>query len=142
MTLLFTIAAVLLDLLLQMFAVLATGAVVAGLVRGGTSDDLAGFLVCIAVALGGHWILVRRIRAGHRTLHVARAGSAEVSTRSPGHFVSDVACMLALSALLAAMQEPPWDTPERAGAVSMLLSCLALFGLRVTLARVDRTDAD
>lgn len=140
MSVLFTIVAVLLDLLVQMFAVLATGAVVAGIVRGGFSDDLAGFLVCLAVAIGGFWILVRRIRAGLRTIHVARAGSAEVSTRSRGHFVSDVLCILTLSALLAAMQGPVWGTAERAGAVSMLVACLALFGLRVTLARAAEAD--
>lgn len=142
MSLLFALVAVLLDLLVQMFAMLATGAVVAGIIRGVTADDLAGFLVCLAVAIGGHWILVRRIRAGHRKIHVAQAGSAEVSARSPGHFVSDVLCILALSALLAAMQGPVWDTAERAGAVSMLVACLALCGLRVTLARADRAGAE
>ena len=135
MSLLFTIVAVLQDLLVQMFAVLASGGVVAGIIRGVTADDLAGYLVCLAVAVAGHWILVRRIRAGRRTIHVARAGSAEVSTRSRGHFVSDVLFILALSALLAAMQGPVWGTAERAGAVSMLVACLALFGLRVLLAR-------
>jgi hypothetical protein len=142
MSLLFAIVAVLLDLLVQMFAVLATGVVVAGIIRGVTADDLAGFLVCLAVATGGLSILVRRIRAGHRTIHVARAGSAEVSTRSGGHFVSDVLFILALSALLAAMQGPAWATAERIGAASMLLACLALFGLRVTLARADRAGAE
>ncbi|MBZ5712397.1 hypothetical protein [Nannocystis pusilla] len=140
MSLLFAIVAVLQDLLVQVFAVLATGGVVAGIVRGLTTDDLPGYLVCLAVAVAGHWILVRRIRAGHRTIHVARAGSAEVGTRSPGHFVSDVLLILALSALLAAMQGPAWGTAERAGAVSMLVACLALSGLRVLLARAGHAD--
>jgi hypothetical protein len=118
-----------------MFAVFATGVVVASILRG--VDDPANFLVCLAVAVGGHWILVRRIRAGSRTLHVVRGGSEEVSTISAGHFVSDVLCIVGTGAMLVAMQSPSWDTVARAGAVTMLVACLALFGLRVTVKRAS-----
>ena len=131
---LFAILGVLLDLLLQMFALLATGTVVAGLVRGVSAADLAILLVFLVVAVAFHWILVCRIRAGRRTIATARAGSEEVGTRTPGHFITDALCIVALSAMLVAMQEPPWETAERAGTTSMLLASLALCGLRVTCA--------
>ncbi|PCC67698.1 hypothetical protein SAMN02745121_02335 [Nannocystis exedens] len=134
---LFAVLAILLDLLVQMFAVLATGAVIAGVVRGVSAEDGAGLLLCLAVAIGGHWILVRRIRAGRRTIATARAGSEEVGTRTPGHFVSDGLCILALSAMLVAMRDPPWGAAERAGTISMLVACLALGVLRATLVRLD-----
>jgi len=137
MSVLFAVLAVLLDLLVQMFAVLATGAVVAAVVRGASPEDWAGLFVCLSVALGGHWILVRRICAGRRTIATARAGSAEVGTRSWGHFVADGLCITALSAMLVGMQEPVWHTPERAGVVAMLVAVLALCGLRGILARRD-----
>lgn len=134
MVVLFTILGVLLDLLLQMFALLATGAAVASLVRGVSAAELPLILVFLVVAVAFHWILFRRIRAGRRTIETARAGSEEVGTRTPGHFITDALWIVALSAMLVAMQEPPWETAERTGATSMLLACLALCGLRVTCA--------
>lgn len=137
MVVLFTILGVLADLLIQMFTLLGTGAVVASVVRGFSAEDGVLLLLFLAATIGGHWILIRRIRAGRRTVATARAGSEEVGTRTPGHFITDALLILGLAAMLRTMQEPPWGTAERAGMTAMLVACIVLCGLRLAFLRRD-----
>jgi hypothetical protein len=128
---LFTLAGVLLDLLVQMFTVMAAGAVVAMLVRGEPAPEWWLALLFVAIALGGLTLLGRRIWRTRRVLEIVRAGREEISTVTWLHFVLDAA-WLALSVwMIVGAQAPRWDRGTRAAAVTVLVVCVGLCSLRV-----------
>jgi len=132
MTALFTLAGVLIDLLIQMFAVFATGAVVGAVVRGG---EWFIALILLGVGVGGLTVLTLRIWARRRILAVARAGSEEISTVTWLHFVCDAAWIAVAVMLVRGAQGPLWDTGTRAATITVFVLVVALCLLRV-VARV------
>lgn len=142
MILLFTFVGVLLDVMLQLFVLLAASAPVAAVVRGEPDEqwvELALLLLLfLAGAIAGMVVLVRRILARERVVAVVRGGSEEVSTITWLHFVCDALFIAATAMMLRAATPPQWDSATRAGLIVCLALSLGLCAVRaVTRARGD-----
>lgn len=133
MSVLFGLAGVLTDLLIQMFTVMAIASVAAVMVRGEPIDDWGFTLLFIGIAVGGLMLLARRIWRARREIWIARAGSAEVSTVTWLHFVFDALWIAAAVWMIKGAQAPLWDGGTRAAVVAVLVACVGLCALRVTV---------
>lgn len=138
MVLLFTFVGVLLDVLLQMFVLLAAGAPVAAVVRGEPDEQWVELALFLAGAIAGMVVLVRRILARERVVAVVRGGSEEVSTVTWLHFVCDALFIAATAMMVRGATPPQYDSATRAGLIVCLALCLGLCTVRaVTRARGD-----
>lgn len=133
MPVLFALAGVLLDLLLELGVAMTSAALVGAAIRGAALDDWPGMLVLLALAGGGLFVLVRRIVRGRRTLYIHRAGSEEVGTVTWLHFVCDGLCIVTAIAMVRGATPPVWDDASRAAAVAVLVVCAGLAVLRAVV---------